>query len=194
MVFVEESVSFGVFTATIILGDDGMEDNKFQPVEAEGKKDKKGFFSQLPGIVLFVFIFGGWYLIASYDDSGDTVRQSVANTGTAQQTTYPSSYTTPEPVEKIPVKIESWNWYTDSDYGTKGSVRWTVEVKNISDTYIDNVKVKFATYDANGKIITSEFTYVDGLAPGGTSVRSSFATYFGTEKTAKIWIEPYSWK
>lgn len=168
--------------------------NKFEPVESEGNKKKKGFSSQLPGIVLFVMIFGGWYLIASYDDSSDTVRQSVANTGTAQQTTYPSSYTTPEPVEKIPVKIESWNWYTDPDYGTRGYVRWTVEVKNISDKYIDDVKVKFATYDANGKIITSEFAYVDGLAPGGISVRSSSATYFGTEKTAKIWIEPYSWK
>ena len=93
-----------------------------------------------------------------------------------------------------PVEVSSWNWYKDPNYGTKGSVRWTVEVKNLSNKYIDRVKVKFATYDANEKIITSSFAYVKGLAPYGTSTTSSFMTYFGKEETASIRIEPYSWK
>lgn len=44
-------------------------------------KKKKGFSSQLPGIVLFVIIFGGWYLIALYDDN-DTAKRSVASART----------------------------------------------------------------------------------------------------------------
>lgn len=55
-----------------------MSENKFEPVEAEGNKKKKGFFSQLPGIVLVVIIFGGMYLFGSHGENGSSGSKSVA--------------------------------------------------------------------------------------------------------------------
>lgn len=92
--------------------------------------------------------------------------------------------TTPPP----PLEIVSWNWYADPDFGTDGSVIYTVELKNNTSRYIDLVRVEFATYDAADNLITSDYTFVRGLSPGGTGSTKAYATYFGREKTAKIKI------
>ena len=87
-----------------------------------------------------------------------------------------------------PLEISSWNWHTDSDFGTNGAVIWNVEVKNNTIRYIESVKVEFCTYDSSGNIITSDFTYVNGLSPGGTASSKSYATYYGPEKKGRIRI------
>lgn len=90
------------------------------------------------------------------------------------------------------VEIADWNWRTDPDFGTDGTVRYTVEIRNNTSQYIDQVRVEFSTYDAQGNLIESTFTYVSGLSPGGTASESGFATYYGNEEKAKIRVDPSS--
>jgi hypothetical protein len=93
----------------------------------------------------------------------------------------------PEPVTiPGPVTIKDWNWYADGDFGTQGAVIWTVEVQNNTSAYVQSVKVNLTTYDKAGQLITSDFTFVDGIPPGGSRSTKSYATYFGTEGKAKV--------
>jgi hypothetical protein len=91
-----------------------------------------------------------------------------------------------DPVPSL--EIASWNWYKDPDFGTDGAVIWNVEVRNNTNQYIDLVRVEFSTYDSSNRLITSEFTYVRGLSPGGSGTAQSYATYYGREKTGRIRI------
>lgn len=85
-------------------------------------------------------------------------------------------------------EIVSWNWYTDPSFGIEGSVIWNVEVRNNTSRYVEYLEVEFTTYDGSGNIMDSDFTYVKGLSPGGTSSAKAYATYFGKEKKAGIKI------
>jgi len=89
-------------------------------------------------------------------------------------------------------EIVSWNWYTDPSFGSDGSVIWNVQVRNNTTKYVSSLKVEFTTYDAAGNIIETDYTFVSGLSPGGTSSAKSYATYFGGEKKAGIRIDPSS--
>ncbi len=84
------------------------------------------------------------------------------------------------------VKIEDWNWASDPTFGTKGVVRWNVEIRNLSDRYIESVKVELTTYDKSGKLIATDFTYVDAIPPHDTRSKEGLADYYGTEDTATL--------
>lgn len=88
-----------------------------------------------------------------------------------------------------PLEITSFNWYTDSDFGSKGSVVWHAEVRNNTPSYIESSRVQFSTYDKSGALITTDFGYVTGLAPGSTAATKGYATYFGTEDKARIQLK-----
>ena len=66
-----------------------------------------------------------------------------------------------------------------------GAVIYTVEVKNKTSEYTQNVRVQFTSYDAAGNIIDTDWTYVTVLSPGGTASGKGYATYFGREKEAR---------
>ena len=83
-------------------------------------------------------------------------------------------------------KIESWNWNIDPSFGTKGTVKWNVAVTNTSERAISMARVEFSTYDANGKLLASTFTFVHAIPAGETRTADSFAHYYGNEKDAKI--------
>jgi len=87
-------------------------------------------------------------------------------------------------------EIVSWNWRKDPGFGTNGAVIWNVQVRNNTDRYIEHLKVEFTSFDSQGRIVTSDYSFVDGLSPGGTGSDKSYATYFGTEKKASIRIVP----
>lgn len=89
-------------------------------------------------------------------------------------------------------EIVSWNWYTDSSFGTDGAVVWNVQIRNNTNKYITNLKVEFTTYDAGGSLIDTDYTYVSGLSPGGISSAKSYATFFGKEQKASIRVDPSS--
>lgn len=83
-------------------------------------------------------------------------------------------------------QIVDWNWNPDPTFGTHGTIKWNVSVKNISDKPIRNAKVEFTTYDKSGKLIATTFTYVDAIPAGETRSDSSFADYYGTEDRAEV--------
>ena len=92
-------------------------------------------------------------------------------------------------IDPLPdVQIVDWSWSTDPGFGTEGAVIWLVELRNNSSTYIEMVKVEITIYDAQGRVTDSDFTYVSGLAPGGTASKKSYATWYGTEQKARIRI------
>lgn len=88
-----------------------------------------------------------------------------------------------------PIEVASWNWRSDRDFGTSGAVIWNVELRNNTNRYIKQVRVEFTSYDAQGNLITTDFGYVQGLAPGSTSATKGYATYFGREDRARIQVK-----
>lgn len=89
-----------------------------------------------------------------------------------------------------PFEIVSWNWRTDPSFRTDGAVIWNVQIRNNTNHYVSRLKVDLTTYDASGNIIESDFAYVSGLSPGGTSSAKSYATYLGREEKAGTRIDP----
>lgn len=85
-------------------------------------------------------------------------------------------------------QIASSNWRADPDFAFGGAVIWTVEVRNTTTTQLQSVRVDFASYDANGKIVAADFTFTDPIPPGETRSAESFADYHGTEATVKFQI------
>jgi energy-coupling factor transporter transmembrane protein EcfT len=85
-------------------------------------------------------------------------------------------------------EITKWNWHKDPGFGTNGTIKWNIQVKNKSSYNIRNVKVEFTTYDKNGNLVTSEFTYVNAIPPGQFRTKESYAALYGTEDHATIQI------
>lgn len=84
------------------------------------------------------------------------------------------------------VKVDDWNWKKDPSFGTEGTIRWNVKITNLSEKYVESVKVELTTYDQSGKLITTEFTFVNSIPPGDTRSKQSFANYYGTEQKASL--------
>jgi zinc-ribbon domain len=80
------------------------------------------------------------------------------------QTTGPSNSSAINAAE-----ITSWNWRPDPSFGTRGTIKWNVEVRNKSSRNIRDVKVEFSTYDSAGNLIATTFTFVNAIPPGQTS-------------------------
>jgi zinc-ribbon domain len=85
-------------------------------------------------------------------------------------------------------EITQWNWRKDPSFGTKGTIRWNVEVHNKSSQNIQNVKVEFTTFGRDRKLIATTFTYVSAIPPGATRADASYADFYGTEESATIKI------
>ena len=100
------------------------------------------------------------------------------------------SGSTSNPASLSSVKIEDWNWRVDPDLGTRGRgrVTWNSSVRNLTDKYIENVRIELTTYDKDGKLIRSTFKYVGEIPPGGTRSKESFINSYGTEEKASIQV------
>lgn len=83
------------------------------------------------------------------------------------------------------VEIVNWNWRTDPHFGGKGTILWNAQVRNNSDKYIESVRLELTTYDASNKLVTTAFTFVEAIPPGGDE---SYATYYGTEERAGVQV------
>jgi hypothetical protein len=86
------------------------------------------------------------------------------------------------------VEIADWNWLKDPNFGTRGTIKWNVQVRNKGSENIESVKVEFTTYDGTGKLIATTFTYVSAIPPGEVRASSSFADLYGTESRATTQI------
>lgn len=89
---------------------------------------------------------------------------------------------------KPPLAILNWDWKYDPLIGTKGAILIYGEVKNLSDSAKDLVRINYTLFDENGKTVSSGFGYtMPNRIP--TGVIASFkiiADYTGAEKNAKI--------
>jgi len=83
-------------------------------------------------------------------------------------------------------QITDWNWNIEPDFGSTGTIKWRVEVKNLSDKPMESVKVEFTSKDAASKLLTSTFTFVHAIPPGESRTAESYADLYGTEKTANV--------
>jgi hypothetical protein len=81
-------------------------------------------------------------------------------------------------------EITSNNWRVDQDFAGLQAIIWTVEVQNNSAAQLEAVEVAIVTYDAAGKIVTTEFTFVGPIPPGERRSSESSADYHGTEASA----------
>lgn len=86
-------------------------------------------------------------------------------------------------------QIADWNWHIDRDFGTHGTIKWTVVVRNISDRPISMAKVGFTSYDQNGHVLGSTFTFVHAIPPHDTRSEDSYADLFGTEAKATVQLQ-----
>ena len=85
-------------------------------------------------------------------------------------------------------EIADWSWDVDPSFGTNGTIKWRVSIKNKTDKPIEAVKVDFTSYDASGKMLTSTFAYVSAIPPMGKRDRESYADFYGPEQTADVAI------
>lgn len=85
-------------------------------------------------------------------------------------------------------EIAEWNWRKDPNFGTRGTIKWNVQVRNKSSENIRTVKVEFTTYDKGGKLVASTFTYVSAIPPGQTRSSESYADLYRTEERANVQI------
>src|SRR5581483_7616163 len=85
-------------------------------------------------------------------------------------------------------EIAEWNWQEDRDFGTQGTIKWNVQIKNRSSRNIATVRVEFTTYDRSSKLVATTFTYVKAIPAGGMRAEASYADLYGTEDTASVRI------
>jgi hypothetical protein len=85
-------------------------------------------------------------------------------------------------------EIVGWNWRKDPNFGTRGTIKWNVQVRNKTSENISNVRVEFTTFDRAGKMIASAFTYLSAIPPGQTRSNESYADLYMTEETANVQI------
>ena len=81
-------------------------------------------------------------------------------------------------------ELVKMTWVKDREFGTSGTIKWNVQVKNNGQAYMRDAKVEFTTYDKQGSMVSTTFTYVQAIPPGGTRAESSFANLYGTEARA----------
>lgn len=85
-------------------------------------------------------------------------------------------------------KIADWNWNKDPSFGTRGAIKWNVEIQNVSTRSIRDVRVELTTYDASGKLVATDFTYVNAIPPGQTRSQEGYGDLYGTEEHAEVKI------
>ncbi len=85
-------------------------------------------------------------------------------------------------------EIVDWNWHKDPSFGTNGTIKWNIQVKNKSEKYLDRIKVELTTYDASNKLIATTSSYVTGIAPGQTRSQNGYMDLYGSEESANAQI------
>lgn len=145
-------------------------------------KERKNPILSLVSFVVIVIVLFVAFRGCNESDSDST--PSVSSTRPTTTTT-----SAPPPASAISyAEITDWNWRKDPSFGTDGTIRWNVQVKNNSSRYFDSVHVEFTTYDASQRLVSSTFTYVEAIPPRGRRSASSYADLYGTETKATIQV------
>lgn len=83
-------------------------------------------------------------------------------------------------------EVVDFNWSADPNFGTRGVIKWNVQVKNKSNRNMSSVKVDLTTFDKDGKMVSTTSTYIRAIPAGQTRSDSSFADLYRTEKRASV--------
>jgi hypothetical protein len=84
--------------------------------------------------------------------------------------------------------VSDMNWRVDRSFGSRGTIKWNVRVRNLSDKPMSMVGVQFTTFDKDKKMVATTTTYVTAIPPGEERSDDSFADLYGSEETAKAVI------
>jgi hypothetical protein len=125
--------------------------------------------------------FTGW--------SGDGESCATADTCSVEmsssKTVVAGFSATPAP-PSADVEVTSYAWYPDPEFEI---VDWVVEVRNNTDQIVEVAQVDFATHDASGHVLASDFTFVGPIPPHETRAHDGFADYHGNEATADVGVD-----
>jgi hypothetical protein len=122
------------------------------------------------GILVLVFGIG----LLAFSEVGTTIPGAVGSSNLAA------------------AEIVGWNWRKDPSFGTHGTIKWNVQIRNKSSENISSAKVEFTTFDKAGKLIATAFNYIDAIPPGQTRSGESYADLYMTEDTATVQIADVS--
>ena len=84
--------------------------------------------------------------------------------------------------DEPPLVLLSWDWRPDPPFGTVA----VGEVKNISQSLKDRVKLTLTVYDDENEVIGEASTFLRGVLPGVTTPFKLRTVYTGGESTAKL--------
>ncbi len=89
---------------------------------------------------------------------------------------------------KPPLAILNWDWKYDPSLGTKGAITIYGEVKNLSSSEKDLVRINYTLLNDIGKPVSSGFGYTmpSRIAMGVTASFKIIIDHNGTERNAKI--------
>jgi len=103
-------------------------------------------------------------------------------------TSVPTTTASMTPEKLGTAEIVDWNWVKDPSFGTDGTIKWNVQVKNTSTEYLDSVKVELTTYDSANKLIATTSSRVSAIPPGEIRSENGYMDLYGTEDKAGIQI------
>jgi hypothetical protein len=121
-----------------------------------------------PGAVVVLLLGIGLWVLSEMPNTNSTTGFNSSNLAAAE--------------------IVDFNWRKDPTFGTRGTIKWNVQVQNKSSQNISAAKVEFTTYDRSGKLVASTFTYVSAIPAGQTRTTESYADLYGTEQRANVVI------
>jgi List-Bact-rpt repeat protein len=93
-----------------------------------------------------------------------------------------------EPSNLAAAQIVSSNWRVDQEFEGEGAIVWTVEVQNTTAAEIEEVEVDFVTYDASGKVVAADKTFVGPIPAGAKMSAESFADLHGNEASVRFQV------
>jgi List-Bact-rpt repeat protein len=93
-----------------------------------------------------------------------------------------------EPSNLAAAQIVSSNWRVDPEFEGEGAIVWTVEVQNTTAAEIEEVEVDFVTYDASGKVVAADKTFVGPIPAGAKMSAESFADLHGNEASVRFQV------
>lgn len=83
------------------------------------------------------------------------------------------------------VEIVDWNWAPEPPIGKHGKVRWRLQVRNVSQKFIDLVRIELNTYDDAGKLVSEENAFISAIPPDETRDHNTSSDYYGIEIPVK---------
>jgi len=128
----------------------------------------------------------GWAVLVLVLGIGVWVANQVPSTALETSSTAPAAASRSSNLDAA--EIVDFNWLKDPDFGTHGTIKWNVRVRNKSSRNIRDVKVEFTTYDAAGKLVATTFAFVSAIPAGETRAEASYADLYRTERKANAVI------